>query len=62
MAKLAVSEAYIEVTRAAIEIHGGVGCLTDLGFHRELSDAVASTIYSGTNAIQKTIIAGWLGL
>jgi alkylation response protein AidB-like acyl-CoA dehydrogenase len=29
---------------------------------RALRDAVASTIYSGTSDIQRSIIARWLGL
>ena len=36
--------------------------LRDLGIERDLRDAVASTIYSGTSEIQRVVLARMLGL
>lgn len=62
VAKLFVSEAYVQTANDALRIHGGAGYLNDTGLARPLRDAVGSTLYSGTSEIQKNIIAGWLGL
>jgi hypothetical protein len=62
MAKLHVSEAYVQNSRDAIQIYGGYGYMVEYEFERELRDALASTIYSGTSEIQKNIIAGLTGL
>lgn len=62
MTKLHVSEAYQQVAQAAVQIHGGVGYLTENSIERMHRDAMAASIYSGTSEIQRTIIAKWLGL
>lgn len=62
MAKLFVSEASVQSSLDAIRIHGGNGYTTEFEFERQLRDAVGGTIYSGTNDIQKLIIARSLGL
>lgn len=62
MAKLQVSESYIQNCRDAIQIFGGYGYMTEYELERELRDAIASTIYSGTSEVQKNIIAGLSGL
>lgn len=62
MAKLYVSERFVESCLDAIQIHGGGGYMTELGFERELRDAVGSTLYSGTSEIQRNIIARGLRL
>jgi hypothetical protein len=41
---------------------GGSGLMTEYGAERALRDSMAGTIYSGTNDMQRNIIAGWLGL
>jgi alkylation response protein AidB-like acyl-CoA dehydrogenase len=46
----------------AIQVFGGYGYLTEQEVERELRDAVASTLYSGTSEIQRNIIARCLGL
>jgi hypothetical protein len=46
----------------AIQIHGGHGYLAENGIERELRDALASRLYSGTSEIQREVIAHWMGL
>jgi alkylation response protein AidB-like acyl-CoA dehydrogenase len=62
MAKLYISESWIGCARSAMQIHGGYGYMVEYGIERELRDAMASTLYSGTSEIQRTIIAPLLGL
>ena len=61
-AKLFASEAWVASSLDAIQIHGAYGYTTEAGVERDLRDAVASTIYSGTSEIQRVILAGMLGL
>jgi len=62
MAKLYVSEAFVQSCLDAIQIHGGYGYTTALHYERQLRDAVGGTLYSGTSEIQRNIIARKLGL
>jgi len=62
LAKLAVSEAAVQSGRDAVELFGARGYLVDFGIERHLRDAIASTIVSGTSAMQRDIIARELGL
>jgi alkylation response protein AidB-like acyl-CoA dehydrogenase len=62
MAKLYLSECFVESSLDAIRTHGGYGYMTELEIERELRDAVGGTLYSGTSDIQRVIIARWLGL
>jgi alkylation response protein AidB-like acyl-CoA dehydrogenase len=62
MAKLHVSEAWVRACEDAIQIHGAEGYATAAGIERELRDALASRIYSGTSEIQREVIAHWMGL
>lgn len=62
IAKLYVSEAFVESSLDAIRIHGGSGYTSELGIERDLRDAVGGTLYSGTSDIQRMIIARWMGL
>jgi alkylation response protein AidB-like acyl-CoA dehydrogenase len=62
IAKLFVSEAYVQTSLDAIQVHGGYGYMTEYQVERDLRDAIAGKIYSGTSEIQKAIIAGFLGL
>ncbi len=61
-AKLFTSEAWVRSSQDAIQVHGAWGYLKDAGIERDLRDAVASTIYSGTSEIQRVVLAGMLGL
>jgi len=62
IAKLYISESYVQNCLDAIQIHGGYGYSTELDFERHLRDSVAGKIYSGTSEIQKNIIAQFLGI
>ncbi len=62
IAKLFVSEAFVQSSLDAVKVHGGYGYMTEYQIERELRDAVAGTIYSGTSDIQRKIIAGFHGL
>jgi alkylation response protein AidB-like acyl-CoA dehydrogenase len=61
-AKLFISEAWVRSSQDAIQVHGAWGYLKDAGIERDLRDAVAGTIYSGTSEIQRVILARMLGL
>jgi alkylation response protein AidB-like acyl-CoA dehydrogenase len=61
-AKLFTSEAWVRSSQDAIQLHGAWGYLKDAEIERDLRDAVASTIYSGTSEIQRMILARMLGL
>lgn len=61
IAKLYASESYVASSLDAILLHGGSGCICKTEVERDLRDAVAGRIYSGTSEIQRNIIAGWLG-
>jgi alkylation response protein AidB-like acyl-CoA dehydrogenase len=62
MAKLYVSEALVQNALDALQIHGAYGYTTGSGVERQLRDAVATRVASGTSDIQKNIIAEWLRL
>ena len=62
IAKLYLSESYVQSSLDAIQLHGGYGYMTEFGIERDLRDAIAGTIYSGTSEIQRNTIASWLGL
>lgn len=62
MAKLYVSEALVQNALDALQIHGAYGYTTESGVERQLRDAVATRVASGTSDIQKNIIAEWLRL
>jgi alkylation response protein AidB-like acyl-CoA dehydrogenase len=61
-AKLFTSEAWVQSSLDAIQIHGAYGYMKEAGIERDLRDAVAGTIYSGTSEIQRVILARMLGL
>jgi alkylation response protein AidB-like acyl-CoA dehydrogenase len=62
IAKLHVSECFVRSSFDAVRVFGGYGYMTAQEVERDLRDAIGSTIYSGTNDIQRNIIAGSLGL
>jgi alkylation response protein AidB-like acyl-CoA dehydrogenase len=61
-AKLFTSEAWIASSLDAIQLHGAYGYMKEAGIERDLRDAVAGTIYSGTSEIQRVVLARLLGL
>lgn len=54
--KLYVSENYIKTCREAVQIFGAYGYTKEYDLERELRDSLASSIYSGTNEMQKNTI------
>ena len=62
LAKLHLSECFVQSSLQAIQIHGGYGYSTEFGIERDLRDALGGRIYSGTSEIQREIIARSLGL
>jgi alkylation response protein AidB-like acyl-CoA dehydrogenase len=62
IAKLFVSESYVQTCFDAVQVFGGYGYMTEQEVERDLRDAVGSTLYSGTSEIQRNLIAKGLGL
>lgn len=62
MAKLFLSECFVQSGMDAIRTLGGYGYMTESEVERDLRDAIGGTIYSGTSDIQRNIIARLLGL
>ena len=56
-AKYFASEAAMDVTNEAVQIHGGYGYTTEYPVERLYRDAKITTIYEGTTQIQKKVIA-----
>lgn len=61
-AKLFATEAAVEITGDAVQIHGGYGYMTELPIERYFRDAKVGTIWEGTSEIQQHIICRELGL
>lgn len=57
MAKLAASTTAVDVSRLAIQVHGGYGYMTDLPVERYYRDAKITEIYEGTSEVQKLVIS-----
>lgn len=62
LAKLYLSECFVESSLDAIRVHGGYGYMSEHEIERDLRDAIGGTLYSGTSDIQRNIIARLLGL
>jgi alkylation response protein AidB-like acyl-CoA dehydrogenase len=62
MAKLYVSECFVQSSLDAIQVHGAFGYMQESQIERDLRDAIATRIFSGTSEIQRNIIARGLGL
>jgi alkylation response protein AidB-like acyl-CoA dehydrogenase len=61
-AKLFATEAAVEITGDAVQIHGGYGYVEDFPVERYFRDAKVGTIWEGTSEIQQQIICRELGL
>ncbi len=57
MAKYFASEAAVDVTSEAVQIHGGYGYVREFDVERLYRDSKITTIYEGTSEIQKKIVA-----
>lgn len=62
LAKLAGSEAGIEASIAAVNVHGAPGYVSEFEVERDLRDAIGGLVYSGTSDIQRNIVARLLGV
>ena len=62
IAKLYLSECFVESSLDAIRTHGGYGYMTEFEAERDLRDAIGGTLYGGTSDIERNIIARFLGL
>jgi alkylation response protein AidB-like acyl-CoA dehydrogenase len=62
LAKLCVSECFVQSGLDAIRTMGGYGYASDYEVERELRDAIGGILYSGTSDIQRNIVARLLGL
>jgi len=54
--KFQASEKAIELSRLALQIHGGVGYTTDYLIEKYVRDAYVTTIYEGTSEIQSLMV------
>ena len=57
MAKMYASDIALEVTNDALQIHGGAGFRNGMEVERAYRAAKITTIYEGTNEIQRVVIA-----
>lgn len=62
MAKLHVSESFLQNSLDTIRIFGASGYVVETGLERDLRDSVGGVLFSGTNDIQRNIIAASLKL
>lgn len=62
MAKLYLSEMFVESSLDSIRVHGAKGFASEFEVERDLRDSIGGLIYSGTSDIQRNIIARLLGL
>jgi alkylation response protein AidB-like acyl-CoA dehydrogenase len=62
LAKLHISECFVQSGLDAITVHGGYGYTTNYEVERDLRDAIGSRLYSGTSDIQHNLAARLLGL
>lgn len=60
MAKLHVTESFLANSLEAVRTFGALGYVTETGLERDLRDSVGGVIYSGTNDIQRNILASQL--
>jgi len=56
-AKLFAAETAVEVTRKALQIHGGYGFMKDMPLERYYRDAKILEIYEGTSEVQRLVIS-----
>lgn len=62
MAKLYLSDSFVQSGLDAIKTLGGYGYMTEFEVERDLRDAIGGMLYSGTSDIQRNIIAKMMGL
>lgn len=62
LAKLHLSESYVDSSLDALQSYGGYGYMAEYGIERAVRDAVGSRLYSGTSDIQRNLAARLMGL
>ncbi|MBT8446629.1 MAG: acyl-CoA dehydrogenase, partial [Gammaproteobacteria bacterium] len=62
IAKLFLSECFIDSSMDAIRTFGARGYVTEFGIERDLRDGIGGLVYSGTSDIQRNIIASLMGV
>ncbi|MEO1289556.1 MAG: acyl-CoA dehydrogenase family protein [Chloroflexota bacterium] len=62
MAKLTISESFMQNSIDAIRVMGGRGYLPEFHVERDLRDAMGGVLYGGTSDIQRNIIARMMGI
>jgi alkylation response protein AidB-like acyl-CoA dehydrogenase len=60
--KVKLTETAKTVALEGVQLMGGYGYAVEYGMEKNLRDAIAPTIYAGTNEIQREVISGTLGL
>ncbi len=58
MAKLTAGRMAVDVTRDAIQLHGGIGYTSNYPVERFMRDAKITEIYEGTNEVMQMVISG----
>jgi alkylation response protein AidB-like acyl-CoA dehydrogenase len=62
LAKLHLSEAFLQSSLDALQMHGGYGYTREYELERDVWDAIGSRLYSGTSEIQRNLAARYMGL
>ncbi len=62
IAKIVVSESFVQTALDAIQIFGAYGYMHETGIEQYLRNAIGGKIYSGTSEIQRNTIASMIGL
>jgi alkylation response protein AidB-like acyl-CoA dehydrogenase len=62
MTKVKLTETAKAVALEGVQLMGGYGYAVEYGMEKHLRDAIAPTIYAGTNEIQREVISSTLGL
>ncbi|RME12382.1 MAG: acyl-CoA dehydrogenase [Ardenticatenia bacterium] len=62
LAKLYLSEAFLETSLDAVRTFGGYGYMSEYGIEQNVRDALGGVLYSGTSDIQRVVIARLMGL
>jgi len=57
MAKLFASQAAMDITTEAVQVHGGYGYVKEFHVERLMRDAKITQIYEGTSEVQKIVIS-----
>lgn len=57
MAKLYASEAAMDITTEAVQVHGGYGYVREYHVERLMRDAKITQIYEGTSEVQRVVIS-----